>query len=160
MIKLSKHFVTMTVNGVENSLHVDSTDRLMDVLRDRLDLKSVKDGCGTGDCGLCAVLLDGRLVNSCLVLAAQCRNSVVTTLEGLVQDPQMKLLQGKFLKYHAAQCGFCTPAMLVAAKGIISKNPKPSADDIKVGISGVLCRCTGYYPILQAIQEASEATQQ
>jgi len=159
MIGLSKHFVTMTVNGVERSLHVDSADRLMDVLRDRLDMKSVKDGCGTGDCGLCAVLLDGRLVNSCLVLAAQCSGSVVTTLEGLAEDPQMKLLQEKFLKYNAAQCGFCTPAMLDAAKDIKSKNAKPSEEDIKVGISGVLCRCTGYYPIIQAIQEASEAAQ-
>jgi carbon-monoxide dehydrogenase small subunit len=159
VIGLSKHFVTMTVNGVEHSLHVDSTDRLMDVLRDRLELKSVKDGCGTGDCGLCAVLLDGRLVNSCLVLAAQCRGSAITTLEGLVGDPLMKLLQEKFIKYNAAQCGFCTPAMLVAAKDIISRTPKPSVEDVKVGISGVLCRCTGYYPIIQAIQEASEALQ-
>jgi carbon-monoxide dehydrogenase small subunit len=153
---LSKHFVTMTVNGVERSLHVDSTDSLMDVLRDRLELKSVKDGCGTGDCGLCAVLMDGRLVNSCLVLAAQCRGVSVTTLEGLLEDPQMKVLQKKFLKYNAAQCGFCTPEMLVAAKVVLAGAPRPTTEEIKEGISGVLCRCTGYYPIIQAIAEASE----
>ncbi|MGA1974494.1 MAG: (2Fe-2S)-binding protein [Conexivisphaerales archaeon] len=153
---MSKHFVTMTVNGAERSLHVDSTDSLMDILRDRLDLKSVKDGCRSGDCGLCAVLLDGKLVNSCLVLAAQCRGSVVTTLEGLVEDPLMKVLQQKFLKYNAAQCGFCTPAMLVAAKDIVSKNAKPSEDEVRLGISGILCRCTGYYPIFHAILEAAE----
>lgn len=153
---MSKHFVTMTVNGAEHSLHVDSTDSLMDVLRDRLDLKSVKDGCRSGDCGLCAVLLDDRLVNSCLVLAAQCRGSVVTTLEGLAEDPLMKILQQKFLKYNAAQCGFCTPAMLVAARDIVSKNAKPSEDEVRLGISGILCRCTGYYPIFQAILEAAE----
>jgi len=154
---LSKHFVTMTVNGTEQSLHVDSADTLLNVLRDRLNLKSVKEGCGTGDCGLCSVLLDGRLVNSCLILAAQCRGASVTTLEGLLEDPRVKVLQEKFLKYNAAQCGFCTPAMLVAAKDLLAKNASPTADDIKVGISGVLCRCTGYYPIIQAIEEASEA---
>ncbi|HVP23048.1 MAG TPA: (2Fe-2S)-binding protein [Conexivisphaerales archaeon] len=153
---MSKHFITMTVNGRERSLHVDSTDSLLDVLRNRLDIKSVKDGCGTGDCGLCAVILNGRLVNSCIVLAAQCRGAQVTTLEGLLEDPQMKSLQGRFLKYNAAQCGFCTPAMLVAAKDILSRTVRPTEDDIKAGISGVLCRCTGYYPIIQAIQEASE----
>jgi carbon-monoxide dehydrogenase small subunit len=156
MTGLSKHFITMTVNGTERAIHVDSTDRLMDVLRDRLALKSVKDGCGTGDCGLCAVLLNGRLVNSCIILAAQCRGASVTTLEGLLDDPQMRILQAKFLKHNAAQCGFCTPAMLVAAKDLLSRGTRPTPDDIKVGISGVLCRCTGYYPIIQAIQEAAE----
>jgi carbon-monoxide dehydrogenase small subunit len=150
----------MTVNGVERSLHVDSADSLLDVLRERLEIKSIKDGCGTGDCGLCAVMMDGRLVNSCLLLAAQCRGSAITTLEGLLDDPVMKVLQEKFIKHNAAQCGFCTPAMLVAAKDILSKPGRPTADDIKVGISGVLCRCTGYYPIIEAIQEASEAKAQ
>lgn len=144
------------MNEAEQSFYVDSSDRLIDVLRDRLGLKSVKEGCGTGDCGLCAVLLNGRLVNSCLVLAAQCRGASVTTLEGLLNDPLTRKLQSKFLEHNAAQCGFCTPAMLVAAKDILTHTPRPSTGQIQAGLSGVLCRCTGYYPIIQAIKEVSE----
>jgi len=152
---LSKHFVVMTINGEEKGFYVDSTDRLIDVLRERFGLKSVKEGCGTGDCGLCAVLLDGRLVNSCLALAPQCGGKAVVTLEGLLQDPNMANLQAKFLKHNAAQCGFCTPAMLLAAKQILDRLPTPTREEVASGISGVLCRCTGYYPIIEAILDAS-----
>ena len=153
---MSKHDVTMTVNGVEHSIQVESPMRLIDVLRDELGLKSVKEGCGTGDCGICAVLVDGRLVNSCLMLAAQCDGSRIVTLEGLLGDPVMKRLQDKFMANNAAQCGFCTPAMLMAAWDLARKGSDPSMEEIKTTISGVLCRCTGYYPILGAVQEACQ----
>lgn len=152
---MKKHLITLNVNGIQHSIQVESPDRLIDVLRDRLGLKSVKEGCGTGDCGICAVLLNGRLVNSCLALAAQRGGSRITTLEGLVNDPLMKRLQDRFLANNGAQCGFCTPAMLLAAWDLARNTSKPSTEEIKTSISGILCRCTGYYPILDAVREAS-----
>ncbi|MDV3278157.1 MAG: (2Fe-2S)-binding protein [Nitrososphaerales archaeon] len=143
----------MNVNGAEHSFHVDSTDRLIDVLRERMGLKSVKEGCGTGDCGICAVLVEGKLVNSCLMLAAQCDGRRVVTLEGLLDDPVMKRFQGSFVANNAAQCGFCTPAMLLAAWDLAKHSSNPSTGEIKTAISGILCRCTGYYPILDSIRE-------
>jgi len=145
--------ITLNVNGVEHPVEVNGPDRLIDVLRDQLDLKSVKEGCSTGDCGICAVLVDGKLVNSCLMLAGQCDGRRVTTLEGLLDDPTMKTLQGSFIANNAAQCGFCTPAMLMASWDLARHSSNPSDDDIKVAISGVLCRCTGYYQIVDSIRE-------
>ena len=145
--------ITLNVNGVEHPVQVDATDRLIDVLRDGLGLKSVKEGCSTGDCGICAVLVDGKLVNSCLMLAAQCDGRRVTTLEGLAADPSMKALQARFIANNAAQCGFCTPAMLVASWDLARHSANPSDDEIKVAISGILCRCTGYYQIIDSIRE-------
>jgi carbon-monoxide dehydrogenase small subunit len=148
--------VTINVNGTEHPLEVDASDRLIDVLRDRLSLKSVKEGCSTGDCGICAVLVDGRLVNSCLMLAAQCDGRRVTTLEGLQEDPTMKRMQGSFIANNAAQCGFCTPAMLVAAWDIARHSPEPTSEEIKIAISGILCRCTGYYQIIDSVRQSCE----
>jgi len=145
--------ITLNVNGVEHPVQVQGPDRLIDVLRDQLNLMSVKEGCSTGDCGICAVLVDGKLVNSCLMLAAQCDGRRVTTLEGLLNDPTMKTLQGSFIANNAAQCGFCTPAMLMASWDLARHSSDPSDDDIKVAISGVLCRCTGYYQIIDSIRE-------
>jgi|SRR5271157_2671134 aerobic-type carbon monoxide dehydrogenase small subunit (CoxS/CutS family) len=145
--------ITLSVNGTEHPLQVDASDRLIDVLRDELALKSVKEGCSTGDCGICAVMVDGKLVNSCLMLAAQCDGRRVTTLEGLLDDPSMKAMQGSFIANNAAQCGFCTPAMLVASWDLARHSPGASDDEIKVAISGILCRCTGYYQIIDSIRE-------
>jgi carbon-monoxide dehydrogenase small subunit len=150
---LTKRTVVMNVNGVEHPVQVDAPDRLIDVLRDVLGLKSVKEGCSTGDCGICAVLVDGRLVNSCLMLASQCDGRRVTTLEGLLADPSMKRLQGSFIANNAAQCGFCTPAMLMASWDLARRRPEPSSEDVKVAISGILCRCTGYYQIIDSVLE-------
>jgi len=151
--ELAKRVVTMNVNGTVHSVQVNSPDRLIDVLRDHLGLKSVKEGCGTGDCGICAVLVDGKLVNSCLMLAGQCDGRRAMTLEGLLDDPTMKKLQASFVANSAAQCGFCTPAMLMASWDLARRSNGPSTDEIKIAISGILCRCTGYYQIIDSIRQ-------
>ena len=150
---MTKHPITLNLNGVERSLQVESQDRLIDVLRDEMNLKSVKEGCGTGDCGICAVLVDRKLVNSCLMMAAQCDGRRVITLEGTFEEVEMKRLQKAFLANNAAQCGFCTPAMLMAAWDLSRHSTDPSKEEVQVAISGILCRCTGYYQIIDAIQE-------
>lgn len=150
---MAKHQVSLNVNGSEHSLSLESPARLVDVLRDSLGLKSVKEGCGTGDCGICAVLLDGMLVNSCLMLAATCDGKRVVTLEGTLRDPDMKRLQKSFMANNAAQCGFCTPAMLMASWDLSRHSSNPSDGEIKTAISGILCRCTGYYQIIDGIRE-------
>jgi len=132
---------------------VDAPDRLIDVLREQLDLKSVKEGCSTGDCGICAVVVDGVLANSCLMLASQCDGRRVTTLEGLSNDSSMKNIQGSFIAHNAAQCGFCTPAMLMASWDLAKHKDDPSNQEVRVALSGILCRCTGYYQIIDAVRE-------
>lgn len=150
---MTKRTITLNVNGTERSVQVSAPERLIDVLREQLDLKSVKEGCSTGDCGICAVLVDGKLVNSCLTLAGQCDGRRVTTLEGLLNDPSMKKLQGAFVANNAAQCGYCTPAMLVASWNLARHSSNPTTEEIKVAISGILCRCTGYYQIIDSVRE-------
>lgn len=153
---MSKHFITLKVNGKEYNIYVNSDDRLIDVLRDKLGLKSVKEGCGTGDCGLCTVLVNGVPVLSCLTLAVQARNKEILTLEGLGSEEKLHPIQEAFREAHAVQCGFCTPAMILIAKALLDKNRNPSYDEIREAISGTLCRCTGYYNIVEAIKLASE----
>ena len=153
---MAKHLVKVNVNGKDHALVVESTERLLDVLRDRLNLKGVKEGCGTGDCGTCAVIIDGRLVNSCLMLAVQAREKKITTIEGVGTRERLHPVQKALMKYNAAQCGFCTPAMVLAGKNLLDHNSTPSKEEIKGAISGVLCRCTGYYKIIDAIHDASK----
>jgi carbon-monoxide dehydrogenase small subunit len=157
---LSRHLIRLNVNGKDHALIVESTDRLLDVLRDQLNLKGVKEGCGTGDCGTCAVIMDGRLVNSCLLLAVQARDKTIITIEGLGTRDRLHPVQKAMMKYNAAQCGFCIPAMVLAGKNLLDHNPNPSSEEIKEAISGILCRCTGYYKIIDAIQEAAEETKE
>lgn len=152
---MAKHLVRLNVNGKDHALVVESTERLLDVLRDRLNLKGVKEGCGTGDCGACTVIMDGRLVNSCLLLAVQARDKKIITIEGVGTRERVHPVQKAIMKYNAAQCGFCIPAMVLAGKNLLDHNPAPSTEDIKEAISGVLCRCTGYYKLIEAIQEAA-----
>jgi len=151
-----KHLVKLNVNGKDHALLVESTDRLLDVLRDRLGLKGVKESCGTGDCGACTVIMDGRLVNSCLVLAVQARDKRIITIEGIGTRDRPHPVQKNIMKYNAAQCGFCIPAMALAGKNLLDHNPAPSKDEIKEAISGVLCRCTGYYKLIQAIEDTAK----
>ncbi len=150
---MTMRVISLNVNGTDHSVQVGPLDRLIDVLRDQLGFKSVKEGCSTGDCGICAVMVDGKLVNSCLMLASQCDGRRVLTLEGLVNDLSMKRLQGSFIANNAAQCGFCTPAMLMASWDLARHKADPSEDEIKVAISGILCRCTGYYQIIDSVRE-------
>ena len=152
---MSKHLLKFTVNGKDHALVVESHERLLDVLRDRLGLKGTKEGCSTGDCGICAVIMDGRLVNSCLVLAIQARNKKITTIEAIGTAQNLHPLQREFIKFNAAQCGFCIPAMILASKNLLDHNPSPSEEEIKEAIRGILCRCTGYQSIVRAVKAAA-----
>ena len=152
---MSKHLLKFTVNGKNHAIVVESHERLLDVLRDRLGLRGTKEGCSTGDCGICAVLMDGKLVNSCLVLAIQARNKKIVTIEGIGTAENLHPIQRSFMKWNASQCGYCIPAMILAAKNLLDHNPSPSEEEIRKATSGILCRCTGYVKIFEAIKEAS-----
>lgn len=144
------------VNGQEVELYIPPNIRLLDLLRDYLQLTGTKEGCGEGECGACTVLLNGEPVNSCLVFALQARGKDITTIEGLAEGDKLHPLQTAFLDYNAVQCGFCTPGMILAAKALLDKNPHPTRQEIKVAISGNLCRCTGYSKIIDAIESVAE----
>ena len=146
----------MTVNGKPESLSVHPFARLLDVLRDDLRLTGTKEGCGEGECGACTVLLDGLVVNSCLVPAAQAQGAEVVTVEGLAEGGHLSAVQAAFLKFNAAQCGFCSPGMMLAATDLLRRNAHPSEDEIRAGLAGNLCRCTGYSKILDAVTEAGQ----
>lgn len=152
---MSKHLLKFNVNGKDHAIVVESHERLLDVLRDRLGLKGTKEGCSTGDCGICAVLMDGKLVNSCLVLAIQARNKKIVTIEGIGTAENLHPIQRAFMKWNASQCGYCIPAMILAAKNLLDHNPSPNEEEIRKATSGILCRCTGYVKIFEAIKEAS-----
>jgi aerobic carbon-monoxide dehydrogenase small subunit len=147
--------VSTTINGdsAEFLCHPDET--LLDVLRDRLGLMGVKEGCGTGDCGACSVILDDRLVCSCLVLGAEAEGRKIETVEGMAEGDKLHPLQQKFLEHAALQCGICTPGFLIAAKDLLAKNPDPTEEEIRFGLAGNLCRCTGYDKIVRAVQDAA-----
>ena len=142
--------IEVEINGVRREFEIDPGETLLELLR-RTGYKGVKKGCETGDCGACAVLLDGRAVNSCLVLAAKVDGRTVTTVEGLEADGRLTALQEAFLDTGAVQCGYCTPGMLIAATDLLAHNPDPSEEQIKEAISGNLCRCTGYVKQVEAI---------
>ena len=152
---MSKHLLKFNVNGKDHAIVVQSHERLLDVLRDRLGLKGTKEGCSTGDCGICGVLMDGKLVNSCLILAIQARGKKITTIEGIGTSENLHPIQRAFMKWNAAQCGYCIPAMILATKSLLDKDPNPSINDIKRATSGILCRCTGYGKIFEAVKTAA-----
>jgi len=147
--------VSTTINGddVEYLCHGEET--LLDVLRDRLGLTGAKEGCGTGDCGACSVIFDGRLVCSCLVLGAEADGRSIDTIEGMARGDALHPLQTKFLEHAALQCGVCTPGFLMAAKALLDRNPDPTEEEIRFGLAGNLCRCTGYDKIVRAVQDAA-----
>jgi len=152
---LSKHLLKFTVNGKSHALVVQSHERLLDVLRDRLGLKGTKEGCSTGDCGICAVLMDGKLVNSCLIFAMQARNKEIVTIEGIGTPRNLHPIQRAFMKWNASQCGYCIPAMILASKELLDRNPNPTEEDIRRATSGIICRCTGYLKIFEAVKTAA-----
>jgi carbon-monoxide dehydrogenase small subunit len=147
--------VTMTVNGEPIDVLVDSYKTLLEVLREDLQLTGTKHGCELGECGACAVLVDGDPVLACLVLACESSGRTVTTVEGLVDDGQLDPLQEMFADLGAAQCGYCTPGILVTARALLDREPSPSRDRIREAISGNLCRCTGYHQIVDAVEAAA-----
>ena len=151
----AKQEISLTVNGAARTIHAYPMARLLDVLREDLDLTGTKEGCGEGECGSCSILMDGVLVNSCLIPALQARGASIVTIEGLANDDRLHPLQKAFLECGAAQCGICTPGMILAAVHLLDKNPQPSLEEIREGLSGNLCRCTGYLQIFEAVEKAS-----
>jgi carbon-monoxide dehydrogenase small subunit len=150
----------LTVNGKQLEIETSPTRTLLSVLRDDLKLKGAKEACGQGDCGSCVVLLDGKAVNACLVLAGQVEEKQVLTVEGLTENGQLHPLQQHFIDNWAFQCGYCTSGMLMSAFALLQENPDPSPDQIQAAIAGNLCRCTGYHEITEAVQAAAASIQQ
>lgn len=142
------------VNGTEHTLNIPADRTLLDMLREDLGLTGTKRGCGNGECGACSVLMDGKLVNSCLIPALKADGSEIVTVEGLAEGDTLHPIQRAFLEKGAVQCGFCTPGMLLAAKSLLDQKSSPSKEEIKAAISGNLCRCTGYKKIIEAIESA------
>jgi aerobic carbon-monoxide dehydrogenase small subunit len=153
--KHGKCELSLTVNGKLEKAQVYPMERLLDVLRQGLGLTGTKEGCGEGECGACAVLMNGELVNSCLIPALQAAGTRVTTIEGLAEGPQLSALQAAFLACGGAQCGICTPGMILSAHHLLEKNPEPPADEIREALAGNLCRCTGYLQIVEAVAQAA-----
>jgi len=152
-----KQLVTLRVNGETYELSIDVRRTLLEVLRDDLNLTGTKEGCGTGDCGACTVLVDGVPITSCLTLAIEAQGREITTIEGLAKDGQPHPIQRAFIEHGAIQCGFCTPGMIISAKALLDKNPRPTEAEVREAISGNYCRCTGYTKIVEAILTASPA---
>ena len=146
--------INFTVNGEERSLEVFPMARLLDVLREQLHLTGTKEGCGEGECGACTVVIDGRIVNSCLVPAAQANGVEITTIEGVAVDGELHAVQQAFIDHGGAQCGICTPGMILAAVDLLKRNPQPSESEIRNGLAGNLCRCTGYMKIFESVVRA------
>jgi len=148
-----------TINGIGREVESHPMKRLLDVLRDDLRLTGTKEGCGEGECGACSVIVDGEVINSCLVPVCQVERSSIITVEGLSSDGRLDSLQDAFLVCGGAQCGICTPGMLIAARALLDGNARPTRDEIREAIAGNLCRCTGYTRIIEAIQQAAAAQQ-
>jgi len=151
-----KKELRLRVNGEEYELFVEPTLTLQDALRDELKLKGTKKGCETGYCGVCTVILDGRAVKSCLILALQAQGKEVLTIEGLTKDGKLHPLQEAFVEYGAIQCGYCTPGMILMAKSFLDENPNPTEEEIREALIGNLCRCTGYASIVDAIKHCTQ----
>ena len=146
----------LTVNGVGYKVEVEASTNLLEVLRDKLGITSPKVGCETGDCGTCSVIMNGKLVKSCITNALMAQGADVLTVEGLGRPGELHPLQKAFHEYYAAQCGFCTPGMILAAKALLDENPNPTRDEVKEYLSGNLCRCTGYVKIVDAVMAVAE----
>jgi carbon-monoxide dehydrogenase small subunit len=152
-----KQLVTLRVNGETYELPVDVRRTLLEVLRDELSLTGTKEGCDTGDCGACTVLLDGIPIASCLTLAVEAQGKEISTIEGLAREGQLHPLQRAFIDHGAIQCGFCTPGIIMSAKALLDKKPQPTEAEVREAISGNYCRCTGYTKIVEAILATSQA---
>ena len=150
--------ITCTVNGKAETLHAHPLERLLDVLREQLHLTGTKEGCGEGECGACSVVLNGEIVNSCLVPVAQAAGATIKTIEGVASGDQLHRVQKSFVEFGGAQCGICTPGMVLAAIDLLERNPNPSETEIRTGLAGNLCRCTGYMKIFESVVQACRQT--
>ena len=148
--------INFTVNGKRHTVDVFPMARLLDVLREKLQLTGTKEGCGEGECGACTVLLNGEIVNSCLVPMAQVEGAKIRTIEGVAMGDDLHAVQQAFIEHGGAQCGICTPGMVLAALDLLSRNPNPTEDDIRTGLAGNLCRCTGYIKIFESVVRACQ----
>jgi len=148
--------LNFTVNGQPRTVHAWPMARLLDVLREELHLTGTKEGCGEGECGACSVFIDGELVNSCLVPAVQTAGSKITTIEGVADGARLHVVQQSFIECGGAQCGICTPGMILAAVSLLERNPQPTEEDIRNGLAGNLCRCTGYIKIFESVVKACQ----
>ena len=152
-----KRLITLNVNGKQHEVAIEPRQSLLQVLREELHLTGTKEGCSEGECGACTVILDGRMVDSCLIFGLEANGCEVMTIEGLAADDELHPVQQAFVDCGGAQCGFCTPGMILAAKALLDRNANPTEEEIRWGISGNLCRCTGYVKIVEAIQAAATA---
>ena len=151
-----KEIMSFKINGVIFEEEIDHRRTLLEVLRENFGLLGTHKGCDEGQCGACTILVDGRAVNSCLILAASVQRKEITTIEGLAQGDKLHPIQEEFINAGAIQCGFCTPGMILAAKAFLDKNPDPTENEIRSGLCGNLCRCTGYFQIIEAVSKAAE----
>lgn len=157
---MNRMHVTTTVNGDEREFLCAPGQTLLDALRDDLGMTGTKEGCGSGDCGACTVVLDGEMVCSCLVLAGEAQGRRIDTIEGVAEGSQLHPVQQKFLENAALQCGFCTPGFIVASKALLDKNPNPTETEVRYWLAGNLCRCTGYDKIVRAVMDAAAELRQ
>jgi len=151
--------IKVTVNGVLYELSVQPWETLLDVIREHLGLTGTKEGCGLGECGACTIIMDGKTVNSCLVLAVEADNRVITTIEGLANGDELHPIQEAFIKCGGLQCGFCTPGMIMSTKALLENNPSPDEGEIRKAIAGNFCRCTGYTKIIESVKVAAKNMQ-
>jgi len=152
---MARKHVQTTINGDECDFLCDANETLLSIIRNQLRLTGTKEGCSTGDCGACSVMLDGRLVCSCLTLAVEAEGKVIDTIEGMSEDGNLHILQRKFIEHAALQCGICTPGFLIAAKALLERNPNPTETEVRYWLAGNLCRCTGYHKIVEAVMDAA-----
>ena len=152
---MAKTHVSTTINGEPTEFLCEPTQAVLDVLRDQLGLTGTKEGCGSGDCGACTIMLDGEMVCSCLVMAAEAEGKSIETIEGMAKGDQLHALQKKFIEFAALQCGICTPGVLMASRALLAKNPNPTETEVRYWLAGNLCRCTGYDKIVRAVMEVA-----
>lgn len=154
---MSFHRIILTVNGSTEQVDVSGNMTLLQMLREKLALTGTKNGCSAGECGACTVLMNGEPVNSCMVLAAECNDADIITIEGLARDGQLDIVQKTIMDQGGVQCGFCTPGMLISARALLNRNPHPKEEEIREALVGNLCRCTGYNRIVNAVKTAADA---
>ncbi len=154
---MAYHRILLTVNGTKEQVDVPSNMTLLRMLREKLALTGTKNGCAAGECGACTVMMNGEPVNSCMVLAAECNGAEIVTVEGLAKDRQLDPIQAMMMETGGVQCGFCTPGILITARALLDRNPNPSEAEIREALVGNLCRCTGYFRIIDAVKKAAHA---